>query len=355
MSTIASPQTASPAPSGTLEQSSLGGSETATVTRPVLMPLSGPALDVLRAWVGAVFCLIFVAFQQPRPLSSGWGEALLLLAPLSLIPLTVVILQKSAPAAAAPFWALVERFELSAGVVLIGSYLLPPMPSTAALVLPWLALTLIVAWCGVIGLVKREYRDVSTVTIDVGCILLAVGGLWLTAERAGIDAWGFNSVICLLTGIHFHYAGFLLLLAAGWAARELGPVPLAKAACLGVLVGVPLTAMGITASHWKLHPALEAFSACFMATAGFVVAFAHLVVANRAAAPKYVRALWTISAASLMAGMGFAALFGLRHFILIPGLDIEHMRALHGTINAIGFGLCGMIAWRLHRKGLVRS
>jgi hypothetical protein len=37
----------------------------------------------------------------------------------------------------------------------------------------------------------------------------------------------------------------------------------------------------------------------------------------------------------------------MRAFVApFPSLGIPQMRWLHGTLNALGFGLCGVLAWR---------
>ncbi|MGC3971475.1 MAG: YndJ family transporter [Pirellulales bacterium] len=185
--------------------------------------------------------------------------------------------------------------------------------------------------------------------------MIAVGGIWTVAERTGLQPLGFDSTIALLTSVHFHYAGFLLLLTAGWAARELGSSAVGKLTCVCVMLGVPLTALGILAGHWKWNPALEAAAATFMAAAGWMVAWLHLRLAARGDAVKSVRVLWTIASASLFFGMALAVLYALRAFVQVPKLDIPYMRAIHGTLNAFGFALCGVAGWRLQRSGQVRG
>ncbi len=330
--------------------------QASTVSTEAPVVIGTPSLDVVRAVVGGVFCLAFAVLKQPHPLQSAWGEAVLLLCPLCLIPLTLVVMRKSAPDAAISTWKLIEQYELSAATVLIGAYIMPPAPQTAVLTLPWLALTLVIGWAGVIGLTRRHHRDMATFTIDVGCLFLTVGGVWTLIDRSGIRLWGFDEVIALLTAVHFHYAGFLLLIVTGWAARELGTSKTATVACAAVMIGVPLTALGILAAHHHWNARWEAAAASFMATAGWLVAWLHLRLATqRTDAARMVRVLWTLCSSALFFSMALAVLYALRSFVQIPVLDIPHMRAIHGSLNAVGFGLCGVIAWRLHRTGLVRG
>jgi hypothetical protein len=50
---------------------------------------------------------------------------------------------------------------------------------------------------------------------------------------------------------------------------------------------------------------------------------------------------------ALFFGMMLAGAYALR---ALPGLGIPQMRALHGTLNAVGFALGGLIAWRRWRS-----
>jgi hypothetical protein len=47
--------------------------------------------------------------------------------------------------------------------------------------------------------------------------------------------------------------------------------------------------------------------------------------------------------------MALAALYGSRAFLPVSWLDIPWMRALHGTANAFGFALAGLLGWWLRR------
>ncbi len=62
-------------------------------------------------------------------------------------------------------------------------------------------------------------------------------------------------------------------------------------------------------------------------------------------------AIWTrigfvISGVSLFSAMLLALCFGLRYLIPNYPLTMPQMWMIHGTLNAFGFGLCGILAWR---------
>jgi hypothetical protein len=308
--------------------------------------INAPTIDIVRAVVGGVFLGVFAMWRTPHPLSVEWAELLLLLAVLVIIPLTVGIFLKSVTPATARLWSLIEQHHLSAGALLIGAYLMPPGLAVACLALPWFGMTALYGLTGIVAIRERCTRCLWGTTINVGFLFLAVGGVWAVIERSGFRPWGFESNIEILTAVHFHFAGFVLLLAAGWAQKELGDNKPAKLACVASIVGVPLTAAGILVTKLGHGIGLEIAGALTMALAGTLVAWTHLVLAGRKQFTPLVRVLWTVAAGSLFAGMVLAALYGLRTVYPIALLDIPHMRAIHGTLNAVGFGLCVTSAWR---------
>ncbi|MEZ4934569.1 MAG: YndJ family transporter [Saprospiraceae bacterium] len=49
---------------------------------------------------------------------------------------------------------------------------------------------------------------------------LSVGGLWAVADRMGWRPLDYDPEIVFLTVAHFHYAGFVLPIVAGFVVRE---------------------------------------------------------------------------------------------------------------------------------------
>ena len=110
---------------------------------------------------------------------------------------------------------------------LVASFALPPGRAAAALALPWLAITGAAALRG-LGRLRAGPRTPAWLCLGVGPVYLAVGGAWAVIARAGLCPLGFPDVIVLMTAVHFHYAGFALLVLVGRAAgasadRRRGP------------------------------------------------------------------------------------------------------------------------------------
>ena len=118
-------------------------------------------------------------------------------------------------------------------------------------------------------------------------------------------------------------------------------------AAWGVIVGVPLVAAGIAASQAGWGPGIELLATWVLMLAGWGVAWMHFrLVVRDTTVNGAVRILWTIAACSLFTGMLLAGIYGSRSLgLAAPWLDIPWMRALHGTMNSLGFALFGLLGW----------
>jgi hypothetical protein len=227
-----------------------------------------------------------------------------------------------------------------------------------------LVATALVATFGVTRLLARLREDglrgifttsaVPELAVDVGLLLLPIGGVWLLASRAGASLLGFHEPVVTLTAAHFHYAGFAAPVVLGCVGRFFalaeGTTALAyRIATLTVCAAIRLTAIGITTTH-----VIEATAAVTLAC-GMLVACALLlsVVPRRAAARSRVAAaLFVIAGAALLGTMGLAATFALtssagRQSTFSGPLSVQTMIDLHGGGNALGFALCALVALTL--------
>ena len=298
--------------------------------------------------LGALLWGVFAIVVRPGPLDPAWIHALLLLAPLVLVPLGLALVETPLGGGrAGRCLALAGRLQLPAAAVLAAAYLLPQGPLAAVLALPWLLVAALVAAAGLSRLLARGLRPLWALGVDAGLVYLAVGAAWAVSDRLGYRPLDFAAVIVVLTAVHFHYAGFALPIVAGHLLHR-SPGRAARLAVVGVVAGVPLLAVGITATQLGLGPWFETVAAWIVAAAGVLVAGLHLRLALRAEAPRAARVLWAAAGLALLAGMALAAVYGSR--FLVPGarrLDIAWMQALHGTANTFGFGLAALLGWCL--------
>jgi hypothetical protein len=198
---------------------------------------------------------------------------------------------------------------------------------------------------------RQHVRDsLPDFCLGAGLVNISIGGFWMVLDRWGAQPLGFEAVIVLLTAIHFHYAGFALPILTGLAMHHVTG-PTSRLAGVGVVMAVPLVAIGITATQATGEPLLECVAALLMASAGMLTGCLYFRLARQRAWSPLVRGLWAVASFSLIASMMLAAAYGLRFYIPIPWLDIRWMRAWHGTANALGFGLAGLVGWKLAPQG----
>lgn len=280
------------------------------------------------AAIGAVTWLAWVMAVRPE-----WTAVLLLLSPFVLVPLGLRLAAGTGTGPEAPAIHRLGQIAPIPALAATASFHHGPGLLAALLTIPWLAFTVAVAMAGVGRLLSRRTLIDPGIGADAGLLFVAVGGVWLTISRAGLNPLGFSDAIVQLTAVHFHYAGFALPIVAGCAARHLDRSALVPVA---VILGVPLTAVGIVAAG-----SLEWLAATLMALAGMATATLLLLISSgqRGAA----RSLIGTAGLALLAGMGLAIGWAWSIRFGWSFLGLESMAAIHGSLNALGFGLLGLI------------
>jgi hypothetical protein len=278
-------------------------------------------------------------------LSGGLGviERALALAPLVLVPLGLGM------AATPPFrgragtlHAAAVRLQPVGAALLLASLLGPPAPA-ALLALPWVVVAGLLALAALARFADRGLSPHPETAVDAGLAYTAVGAVALVQHHLGLTLW-FEPVVLLLTAVHFHYAGFALPVVTGLAGRCLADRagPLFGALTAVVVAGPAVIAVGISFSPLVEVVAVGVFTAAVAALGGYVVV---RVAPSR---PRAQAVLVALSAAALPASMLLALGYGVETFTGVDlGLSISRMVALHGSLNAFGFGLLGTVGWRL--------
>jgi uncharacterized membrane protein len=234
---------------------------------------------------------------------------------------------------------------LGCALLFAASVLLPQAKVWACL--PWLALTIGLALVKLKGFVLKPHVRLPELAVLASALYLPVGGIWALFDQANFRPLGFSPIIVLLTGVHFHYAGFALPRLTGlWLAKQQANL-LLKAATWGVIAGVPLVAIGITTSQLKMSPWIEVVSVTTLACSAFVVSIGQAAWALRVDLPPLARWLFGLGGLSLAAGMVLAMIYGWRSVYPVAWATIPAMYAVHGTLNSLGFCLPGFVGWHL--------
>jgi hypothetical protein len=217
--------------------------------------------------------------------------------------------------------------------------------------LPWLLVSGLLALFGLWRLLSRGLRPLPELAIDVALLYLPVGAVALLLHRADITFF-FDPIIILLTAVHYHYAGFVLPLVAGMAGRVLigdssgfGTDLVGRSATvvtLVILVNLALIAVGITFSPLVEVVAVSLFT---VAVAVFAVLLLRYVVPTLSRTPA---ALLAVASCSVFLTMALALAYGYSAFPATGQLiTISEMIRWHGTLNAFGFALPALFAFRL--------
>lgn len=213
--------------------------------------------------------------------------------------------------------------------------------------MPWLLARARDAVSVLVGWIRGGVPSHAGLCMQSARIFPAIGAAWLVPNRAGWTPWNFDPLIVLLTAAHFHHAGFTLPLMAGLNAKA-KPGCWTRFSCVAILLGVPLVAVGITCTHFGVLPFVEPFGVTILVLGALGVAVSQLLrgIEFRSGLSPWTRTGFIISGASLLVAMLLALSFGLRYVWPEFALTMPQMWMIHGTLNAFGFGLCGILAWR---------
>jgi hypothetical protein len=226
---------------------------------------------------------------------------------------------------------------LAAGIALVAACALPAGIWAGLLAVPWLAIVSIWAVFAANRLRRFPRQAMITSALDVAMLLMLVGAAWVVIGRFGWS-FGFDPEIVRLTGIHFHYAGFLLptlAAAATWRRPTVGT----RLILPTVMLGFGLVAIGITFS-----PPVEVVGAAAMVVGCVALAVVQLREGLATRRPD-VFSLLAVSSVAIVSGMALAAVYALGEYLGRTWIDIPTMIATHGLANAIGFAGCGLLGW----------
>lgn len=303
--------------------------------------------------IGGVAWAAFTLAAHPALIAPAWTLIMLTFAAFVLVPLTLDLVMErrdTGKIGRSLQWA--RYAQLPAATLLALSCGMRPGLWALVVALPWAAVTALLASVG-LGRILRDgwSRPLDRMSADMGLVYLVVGGVWMLADRGGLRPLNIDQAIVALTAVHFHFAGFLLPIVSGIVLRQTPDSRFAARAVVGIVLGVPAVAVGITATQLGWSPTVEAAAGCALALSGMAVAILHVrwALDTQTAAPA-ARGLVGIAGVALFFAMLLAGAYAIRSIATpLPWLGLPQMRALHGTINAVGFGFCGVLGWRLQR------
>jgi hypothetical protein len=299
-------------------------------------PLSGLSL-----WLKTSVVVLVLVLIKVHPMQPTWAIAMPIFAALVLIPIGVRLVQAENLVFAK--WNSVFHYHLAAAILLAVSFVLDKSMVAGCLALPYFV------WCSAVVLrgLKMEF-SLTHLMILAAFGFLTNAAAWLAFDRFDYQPLNFSAWIVLLTGAHFHYAGFALTLSLALLRMENPNNTWAKIASWGVLSGVVLTATGITTTQLGYSHFIETIAGVWMSATAFLSGIAFLLrgLSERSNA----RYLFIIGAICLILAMILAFLYALRTVFPLSFLSIPTMQAVHGSLNALGFGTLTLFGWALKSK-----
>ncbi|HXW55029.1 MAG TPA: YndJ family transporter [Candidatus Cybelea sp.] len=297
---------------------------------------------------GVLWCSLLVT-AEAGGLALEWIDLLFLFAPLVVVPLGLELTRRVEQAGLPPRPERIARLvQLPCALAATISFCVSPGFVSAGLALVWLLFCATLALGGVIRLRCGACRKVDSALPGAAFLYLPVGAAWLCASRLGLKPLGFEEPVVLLTAVHFHYAGFAAPLLARSSIRALGPwrAPSLSAALVRALAGGVALGPALLAAGFLLGPRVNLVAAVILVASEIGLALSFLVAIRHVSQPQ-ARCLVGVAAAAAVFAMVLAALWAVGEYPLEPFLQLAEMARFHGTANAFGFTLCGLVGWSL--------
>jgi hypothetical protein len=262
-------------------------------------------------------------------------DVLLLLAPLVVVPVGLVAAGRRGD-------RTTSLLRLAAAVLVFPSLLAGDRLAAGALALPWLAVAVALAAGAAVRWLDAPDFAPGGLARLASPVYLTVGATWLVASRLQLEPVGIGEPIVELTAVHFHYAGFA---AALLAARtfEMAAGRWATAGVMLTILSPPIVAIGFTTGA-----AVPQITGAVLLTLGvWIVAGLTAAVVAPQTTNAGARALLTVSALTVVVPMVLAVFWAAGQHYDVPALDVPAMARIHGTLNAFGFSLAGLLGWSL--------
>jgi len=219
----------------------------------------------------------------------------------------------------------------------------------------WLLYTALLALAGLF-LVHHSGCQLADICLAMALIYAPIGGVWLVQDRGGIQPLGFSQATVLLTAVHFHYIAFVGLVITGLTIRAIQKRQRAvqrtfySTVCICMIADPLLVAVGITLTHLTGVHAVESGAAVLLAVCLIIIALLSLHAVVPVVSSAAAKVLLAVASSAVVFTMLLAAAYALGAATHAWTITIPQMIATHGWVNALVFGLCGLVGWQLEHK-----
>jgi YndJ-like protein len=275
-------------------------------------------------------------------------ESIFLLALLVLIPLCAEIVDGQSGLRSPAAW--LARFVTPVGALLVvASFWVNTGPLAGALAGGWVLACALMAASGIWRIARGEYASVSGVCSNAAFMYLLVGSGWLMLYRLGVSPFGYAPATVFLAAVHFHFSGCVLPVIVG-ATISLRP-SMGRRSLLAIAVAAATFAGPAMLAVGNVRRSTEFKSGGALLLVAAACGLAMLVVCARSQIRSaFARLLLLLSVVSLIAGMSFVAIYAVAELLGRDWISVVDMGNTHGPLNAVGFALFALVAFRLEQR-----
>ena len=293
-------------------------------------------LHPLSIWLKLSLIILVAVTNKSTPTQPTWAVIVALFAALFLVPIAYQQLRKNQSVFRMDADGLI--WHLPCAFLLVFSFLLDRGNLAGIFALPY------ATWC--VETLLRGFRidgKRNYLTTLMAFLFLSIGSIWLLFDRFGIQPLGFPTWIVILTSVHFHYAGFILLSSMVLFLYQKPNDRILRSANFSIIIGVILTALSITITQLGYSTIYETLAGVWMSLSALFAGF--VVIQKGLKEKKPTKILWITAGICLISAMIFAFLYALRSLFALDILTLPFMQTLHGTLNALGFGTLILLGW----------
>jgi hypothetical protein len=299
---------------------------------------------------GGILWLVLVVAEICGVTHLGALPLVLLLALYVITPLTLPLVIRRSPSDTLRVALLLHPF---AAVIGGASLFLGTGWFAGAFACSWLLFTVFLALVGAQRLRSHARPSLADFCLSVALIYLPIGAAWLVLARLGLRPLGFSPTTVLLTAAHFHYITLAALVMTGLVGHVIGDSldvrlrQLYRCAAMSILICPLLVALGITVTQLTGIHILESCAALLLAINLILLALLTLRFLVPITTPMFARGLLAVSSVAVFFTMLFAIAYALGAVTGAWVITVTEMIEVHGWTNALAFGLCGLLGWRL--------
>jgi YndJ-like protein len=244
--------------------------------------------------------------------------------------------------------AVASGIAAAVGAVVVRASSDEPRHLATALAAMWLGVTVILA----LGHLRTWLRDPDRWTLPSmvwmsAIAYLVVGASWLLLATFRSEVLGFSEQIVLLTGVHFHMAGFATVVVAGVRLASSTPAQSeyrwAKQGTVLAIAGPPAVAIGHLTTG-----GVELIGAIVMASAVLCLSVGAYLHARRLRGVG--RAVLTLAALAPMLTMALALHYALNRVMVLHPISYNAIARIHGLLNVVVFLGGNLLVGRLERR-----